>query len=279
MGWKGAPATRTASLTSSTALAAPWHGRSQQRPSRIWWPTREQLPGPPPSHIRARRVPQPGQAVTIDGAPTRLPGMHCPPESGFPVEPAATIHPWGSSLTVDPGHGHGSYFRRAQSRTCSPDRNRCTGPTVGELPGHEYLPCACLARHLPLKCHSIEGGTRFHIRKAFMTWSPLTCPLTESNRRPSPYHLKSSRFSARQGLPRRPPASADPDLVPACGICGHSGHRTGSRVAASAGPRPAGDDSGPRLPCRSGPARGTACRPATSAPAVKRRSDDPSHPR
>ena len=29
------------------------------------------------------------------------------------------------------------------------------------------------------------------------TWSPLT----ESNRRPSPYHLKSSRFSARQGLP------------------------------------------------------------------------------
>jgi hypothetical protein len=49
-----------------------------------------------------------------------------------------------------------------------------------KLPGHEL----CMAGHLTLKCHSIEGGTQFHIRKSSTTWSPLT----ESNRRPSPYH-------------------------------------------------------------------------------------------
>ena len=54
-----------------------------------------------------------------------------------------------------------------------------------------------IARHLPLKCHSIEGGTRFHIRKKLITWSPLT----ESNRRPSPYHAHFRGFTARQALP------------------------------------------------------------------------------
>ena len=41
------------------------------------------------------------------------------------------------------------------------------------------------ANDLPLKCHSPEGGTRFQVRKTLTTWSPLT----ESNRRPSPYHV------------------------------------------------------------------------------------------
>ena len=43
------------------------------------------------------------------------------------------------------------------------------------------------------KCHPQRWGARFYIRKVLITWSPLT----ESNRRPSPYHLKSRRFSGR----------------------------------------------------------------------------------
>jgi hypothetical protein len=64
-----------------------------------------------------------------------------------------------------------------------------------------------------------------HTRKSSLSWSPLI----ESNRRPSPYHLKSSRFSARQGLPAgrrqavtrilpQPAASAaTPAIAPAAG--------------------------------------------------------------
>ena len=72
----------------------------------------------------------------------------------------------------------------------------------------------CLVRHLPLKCHSIEGGTRFHIRKASMSWSPLT----ESNRRPSPYHGPPRRSRTGHtgpdqpgaGSRSQPPAGASP---------------------------------------------------------------------
>src|ERR1039458_3630221 len=51
---------------------------------------------------------------------------------------------------------------------------------------------SCMAGHLTLKCHSIEEGTRFHIRKNSTTWSPLT----ESNRRPSPYHGSLCSYAA-----------------------------------------------------------------------------------
>jgi hypothetical protein len=64
------------------------------------------------------------------------------------------------------------------------------GRPRSKLPGHKHLPAECLT----LKCHSIEGGARFHIRKTLTTWSPLT----ESNRRPSPYHV-SLRSSAAPG--------------------------------------------------------------------------------
>ena len=43
----------------------------------------------------------------------------------------------------------------------------------------------CLQWRLPLKCHSAEEGTRFCVRKVAISRSPLT----ESNRRPSPYHV------------------------------------------------------------------------------------------
>jgi hypothetical protein len=59
-----------------------------------------------------------------------------------------------------------------------------------------------LARHgsCHSKCHSSRSGTRFYARKIVTTWSPLT----ESNRRPSPYHgdalpteLRGPVFSCR----------------------------------------------------------------------------------
>jgi hypothetical protein len=67
-------------------------------------------------------------------------------------------------------------------RTFYPRRKRSAACASGssEMPGSGHL----LAELLPLKCHSLEGGIRFYIRKSFTTLSPLT----ESNRRPSPYH-------------------------------------------------------------------------------------------
>ena len=50
--------------------------------------------------------------------------------------------PWGSSLSVDPGQGMAHAFRRAKSRTCSPDGNRCTGPTVRRNP-RSRVPALC----------------------------------------------------------------------------------------------------------------------------------------
>ncbi len=102
-------------------------------------------------------------------------------------------------------------------------------------------------------------------------------PLTESNRRPSPYHLKSPRFTARQA----PPAGRQPALIRISPRTAASA--TAPAIERAARQQPARVHAQPAaapapLPCRSGPARGAACRPATSTPAVKRRSDDLSHP-
>ena len=51
----------------------------------------------------------------------------------------------------------------------------------------------CSMWRMPLKCHSPEGGTRLYIRKNFILWSPLT----ESNRRPSPYHVSLCNSAAQ----------------------------------------------------------------------------------
>jgi hypothetical protein len=134
----------------------------------------------------------------------------------------------GSSLRK-PRPGHGSSFRRARSRTCSPGRSRSARP-IPQQTAWSQVPV--LLGVLPLKCHSPEGSTRFHIRKAFTTWSPLT----ESNRRPSPYHPHFPGFTAREALPAGPPASADLALAPACGICDRSGHRACGRAVVGTGP-------------------------------------------
>ena len=61
------------------------------------------------------------------------------------------------------------------------------------MPGHRH-PLYDM-RHS--NCHPQRGGARFYIRNTLTSWSPLT----ESNPRPSPYHLKSLRFSGRQVVP------------------------------------------------------------------------------
>ena len=76
-----------------------------------------------------------------------------------------------------------------EQRNLLRERNRRPSP----LP-RVALRAHCAAKHLvtnfrllqgmPLKCHSSKPGTRFCIREMAITWSPLT----ESNRRPSPYH-------------------------------------------------------------------------------------------
>jgi hypothetical protein len=84
---------------------------------------------------------------------------------------------------ADPRHEVALPVRRvpSQPRTCSPGRNRSTRTSGGKRLVTSTRP----AKGLPLKCHSPETGTRFHIRKVPISWSPLT----ESNRRPSPYHV------------------------------------------------------------------------------------------
>jgi hypothetical protein len=103
-------------------------------------------------------------------------------------------------------------------------------------------------------------------------------PLTESNRRPSPYHPHFPGFTARQAPPAgrwqaliwilpRPAASAPPQAI------APAAEQQPVRVLC-----PASGSSRPRLACQPSPARGAACRPATSRPAVNRRSDDLSYP-
>ena len=84
-----------------------------------------------------------------------------------------------------------------------------------------------------------------------LMWSPLT----ESNRRSSPYHLKFPRFHCPACASRRPSASADLVLAPACGICDRSGDRARSGAAAGAGPTPgtAAAPPAPGLPIQARP--------------------------
>jgi hypothetical protein len=82
-----------------------------------------------------------------------------------------------------------------------------------------------------------------------LTWQ-YASPLTESNRRPSPYHLEFPRFTSR---PRVPQASGSATLtlvVP----CDHSGHGAGRGTRPlQAQARRAAGSSAPGMPLRPGP--------------------------
>jgi hypothetical protein len=86
----GRPGGQNSVLASSKGLAAPGHGRSQHQPSRIWL-TRERQPGPPLSHIRARRpADRPGGH---DRQSTRPAAWHAPPARDRPPGGARGHHP------------------------------------------------------------------------------------------------------------------------------------------------------------------------------------------
>jgi hypothetical protein len=93
--------------------------------------------------------------------------------------------------------------------TSSPERKRSAvrASLSGEMPGSRFL----ASDGVPLKCHSCEEGMRFYIRKSAATWSPLT----ESNRRPSPYHGSPAGSATAGRAPDQPehehrPAPASP---------------------------------------------------------------------
>jgi len=77
-----------------------------------------------------------------------------------------------------------------------------------------------LLQGMTLKCHSAKSGTRFCVREIAITWSPLT----ESNRRPSPYHGPPvgpcrRRIGPHQGghqLPRAQASTREPALAAFC---------------------------------------------------------------
>jgi len=132
-----------------------------------------------------------------------------------------------------------------------------TGTAVPGLPWvNSQVTSTRLVRHLPLKCHSIEGGTRLHIRKTLPTWSPLT----ESNRRPSPYHPQFPGFTARwRGC--RAAASDGQAAAVACHAAGKVRLRHSGRARRAAGVKGAGTFC-------SGPVCEAGCRPVTAGPTV-----------
>jgi integrase len=96
----------------------------------------------------------------------------------------------------------------------------------------------------------------------------LRSPLTESNRRPSPYHPHFPGFTTRQ-VHLRASGSAGLTLAPAYGTLRLPDHRTGRGAATGAGSMPSERQHPRRLKCRSGPASGAAYRSAMSTPTVK----------
>jgi hypothetical protein len=88
-----------------------------------------------------------------------------------------------------------------------------------KVPGRRHMPRVALATQMPLNRMSI----RFHVRKRLTTWSPLT----ESNRRPSPYHETSAHERQMGSRERHLPLNLPLTLILALEV-GHveTDHRT-----------------------------------------------------
>jgi hypothetical protein len=98
-----------------------------------------------------------------------------------------------------------------------------------------------------------------------MTWSPLT----DSNRRPSPYHPHFSRFTARQASPPKDNSSACLALAVASGTTDDMVIESDAKQHPGTGSMPSEQQHLRRLACRSGPARVAAYRPVASTPTVR----------
>src|SRR5216683_5118403 len=97
------------------------------------------------------------------------------------------------------------------------------------------------------------------------SWPVSESPLTESNRRPSPYHLQFRGFTARWGYRRA--ASDGQAAAVACHGAGNVRLRDSGRARRVAGVK------GAEM-FRSRLIREAGCRPVTARPTVGLRSDD-----
>ena len=94
----------------------------------------------------------------------------------------AARHSWWSTRCREPSD-HASMSHCGGSDTQGQSARR---ESLDKSPGRQGSQAGgtCLALRLPLKCHSPKPGARFCIREMAIKVEPLT----ESNRRPSPYH-------------------------------------------------------------------------------------------
>ena len=138
----------------------------------------------------------------LSAARRAQPTVCCPPKTclGGVEGPTCVIgdpltrmahSPGRSALLVDPCREVALLLRAACRANPGPVPQTRVAPR-GRHSANRLVTSTRPVKRLPLKCHSPEGGTRFHVRKTFLTWSPLT----ESNRRPSPYHVSLRRCAA-----------------------------------------------------------------------------------
>jgi hypothetical protein len=125
--------------------------RDKRPPARAEGPSLAAAPLERPQRARVlgavpRKTPRNGRSVRCRRSDRLMPNYHILGD----LLMWAAQDPWGSSLSVDPGHGHGSCFSSSLIQDLFPRRESPYQPTVGELPGHEYLPCAAFATQMPL---------------------------------------------------------------------------------------------------------------------------------
>ena len=80
--------------------------------------------------------------------------------------------PGRSALLVDPCPEVALLLRAACRANPGPVPQTRVAPR-GRHSANRLVTSTRPVKRLPLKCHSPEGGTRFHVRKTFLTWSPL----------------------------------------------------------------------------------------------------------
>jgi hypothetical protein len=135
--------------------------------------------GPPRPAGPAR----PGKWVDETQDPTRAAQW---PYATVPCLPAQLGHRRRTRAPVDGSGPCGT--RWAEVQHLLPHREPPRRSATGRTPDQKRL----LDATLPLDCHSSDERTQFCVRRTPTTWSPLT----ESNRRPSPYHPRRPGFSS-----------------------------------------------------------------------------------
>jgi hypothetical protein len=159
----------------------------------------------------------------------------------------AAESPWATS--VSPVQGQDCWGTRgSETLTGRADAGSPTSPSTMTSPARH--PRGATGASFRRRTH------RLHVRKMLLTWSPLT----ESNRRPSPYHPQFRGFTARWRS-RRATASDGQATAVARHGAGNVRLRDSGRARRAAGVK--GADM-----FRSGPIREAGRRPVTGRPTV-----------